>query len=131
LPKLPYGPKYTDTIRVRGIVRPHADNVVEGDLLDRIQEAERKVEDFLVACGFDLANLTSDEEDHARDLSTYHAVILLAPSLAVTETFKLALEEGFRRLVEDIEKSFASRKKLTVQKVRAQLREIDEEATAL
>lgn len=129
--RVSYVPKYTSVERVQASVRPYADQLLSDDILQKIEESERKVEDFLVACGFDLDNLGSDEQDEARDLSTYRACELLGPLLPMTETFREVLVAGFRQLGDDIEKSFASRKKLTIQKVRAVMKEIEEESVEL
>ena len=129
--RVSYVPKYTSAERVQASVRPHADQLSSDDILIKIEEAERRVEDFLVACGFDLDNLGEDEQDEARDLSTYRTCEVLGPLLPITETFREALIEGFRKLGDDIEKSFASRKKITIQKVRAIMKEIGEESEAL
>ncbi len=126
-----YVPKYTSVSRVQASVRPHANQLSSDDILQKVEESERKVEDFLVACGFDLANLDSETTDQARDLSTYRACEILGPMLPITETFREALVEGFRKLGDDIEKSFAARKKLTIQKVRAVMKEIKEESEEL
>lgn len=126
-----YAPKYSSVARVQASVRPHSDQCSSDDLLNKVEEAERRVEDFLVACGFDLTNLDEETTDQARDLSTYRACELLGPMLPITETFREALMEGFRKLGDDIEKSFASRKKLTIQRVRAVMKEIEEESEDL
>ena len=129
-PKNP--PKYTSVDRVQASVRPHADQLSEDDILKKIEEAEEnRVDAFLIACGFDLDNLDVETSNLARDLATYRAIEALTPLLPITETFREALFEGFRRLGDDVEKSFASRKKLTIQKVRAVMKEIEEESVEL
>jgi len=112
-------------------LRPYADQLADNDILDRIEESERRVDDFLVACGFDLTSLDQATQDQARDLSTYRANEVLAPLLPVTNELREMIKTGAKELGDAIEKSFASRKKLTIQKVRAIMKEIAEEEEEL
>jgi len=122
---------YTSVSRVRGYLRPYADELSGDDIFARIEESEREVKDFLVACGFDPASLDTETSELARDLSTYLTCERLIPNLPIAEGLKTIWLEGLRVLSERIKTRFSARKALGLQKVRGIMKEIEEESKEL
>lgn len=107
-----YVPKYTSIAIVRQIEMLLGE-ISDEDVTKGIEYGERYTEDFVVACGYDLASLPSDITSAMEELSTYRAIENLIERVPVTETLKTDISTRMDSLATRKEESIRRRVKKT------------------
>jgi len=118
-----YVPKYTSLDLVRSKVRPRADELTDTEVLYGIEEGERATDDFLIAAGYDIDNLSQKDQKAAKGLATVKAAISLIPAFPTSVEDKRELRDALRSEEELIEKRMVRRTRMP-SKVRAVFKRI-------